>query len=245
LGDPAHREIPKLQRAGDLRHGALEESMKFSWQRESLPIGLIALMFGLAAWQWPTAPDIIPVHWNIHGQVDAWGGKFMGLLLLPLVALGVELLLRVLPGFEPKLKDDPRFQTPYYVVRVSVLLLLLAIYVFTLLSIHGRGIDAALLFPLLLGLFVAVLGAVIGKLPRNGIAGVRTRWTLSSEVSWQKSNLLGGRIFMGTGLSTMAAAFIAPFIALGLLLAGLIGGGICLLIYSHSVWKQDPDRAKL
>jgi uncharacterized membrane protein len=241
LGDPARREILKLPRAGELRRGALEESMKFSWKRESLPLGLIVLMFALAAWQWSTAPDVIPIHWNLQGQVDGWSGKSMGLLFLPLTALAVELLLAILPLFEPKLGEDGGLKA-YGLIQVAVLLLLLAIYIFMLLVIHGRALDGGFWFPLLLGLFIAAVGSAMGKLPRNGLAGARTPWTLSSELSWQKTNRLAGRIFVGSGLATVAAAFAGPVIAFSLLMTGLVGGSIFCVIYSYVVWKGDPGR---
>ena len=63
--------------------------MKISLRSELPQIVLIAVMFALAAITWPSAPDRIATHWNLHGQVDGYGGKFSGLLLLPLLALGL------------------------------------------------------------------------------------------------------------------------------------------------------------
>jgi uncharacterized membrane protein len=82
----------------------------------------------------------------------------------------------------------------------------------------------------------------MGKLPRNGVAGARTPWTLSSELSWQKTNRLAARVFIGTGLATIAAAFAGPVIAFSLLMTGIVGGSIFCVIYSYVVWKSDPDK---
>ncbi len=56
-------------------------------RRSEVPQWLMLLgMFVTAAIVWPMAPDRVPVHWNIAGDVDRYGGKFKGLLLLPLVS---------------------------------------------------------------------------------------------------------------------------------------------------------------
>ena len=57
--------------------------MKTGWRIEGPMLALVAAMFALAALSWSTAPDRIPVHWNIAGAVDRYGGRFEGLLLLP------------------------------------------------------------------------------------------------------------------------------------------------------------------
>jgi uncharacterized membrane protein len=48
---------------------------------------VLVAMFGLSAWAWLRLPAgaSIPVHWNVAGEADGYGGKFEGLLLLPLV----------------------------------------------------------------------------------------------------------------------------------------------------------------
>jgi len=52
-------------------------------------------MFALAMVTWPLAPARIPIHWNISGQVDGYGSKSVGLLLMPIVALAGYALIGV------------------------------------------------------------------------------------------------------------------------------------------------------
>src|ERR687884_226391 len=76
--------------------------MRLSLRIELAQWIIIAAMFVAASVVWPTAPDQLPVHWSIQGQADGFGGKFEGLLLLPLVTLGIYLLLAFLPRFDPR-----------------------------------------------------------------------------------------------------------------------------------------------
>ena len=58
--------------------------MNATWKADALALGMIAAMFLLAAVTWSAAPEQIPVHWNWAGQPDRFGGRFEGLLGLPL-----------------------------------------------------------------------------------------------------------------------------------------------------------------
>ncbi|MGE5199863.1 MAG: DUF1648 domain-containing protein, partial [Rhodospirillaceae bacterium] len=102
--------------------------MKTNWRIELAMLALIACMFAAALVVWPSAPSEIPVHWNAAGQVDRYGGKFEGLLLLPLMALGIYLLLRFLPNIDPGRVNYARFGGAYTAIRAGVLLLMAGIY---------------------------------------------------------------------------------------------------------------------
>jgi hypothetical protein len=57
---------------------------------------LVAGMFVIGILVWPVAPDQLPVHWNLSGAVDRYGGKPEGLFLLP-QSLLIAGPVRVLP----------------------------------------------------------------------------------------------------------------------------------------------------
>jgi len=67
--------------------------MKLSLRTELPQWIVIGAMFFAAAICWPYAPDRMPVHWNLAGEIDGYGGKFIGLLLLPLTLLGIYFLM--------------------------------------------------------------------------------------------------------------------------------------------------------
>ena len=63
---------------------------------------LIAVLFGAAAWYYPSLPDPVPSQWNLAGQVDTWTAKPMGVWLIPLIAAGMTAVLLVLPLIAPR-----------------------------------------------------------------------------------------------------------------------------------------------
>jgi uncharacterized membrane protein len=72
---------------------------------ERLGWALIVAMFALGTLTWSSAPASIPIHWDITGQVNGYGSKGTGLLLMPLVALGGYVLLWFLPALRPEQFD--------------------------------------------------------------------------------------------------------------------------------------------
>src|SRR4051794_3420776 len=81
--------------APDMRSGAA--SLDIRWQRELPQWVLIWVMFAMAAFAWDDAPERLPVHWNLAGEVDRYTGKTEGLLALPIIALVTYMLLLVAP----------------------------------------------------------------------------------------------------------------------------------------------------
>lgn len=216
--------------------------MKLAWRTEWLQWVLLAGMFALAAWSWPTAPDRIPVHWGLHGQVDRYGGKFEGLLAIPLLALAIYLLFLLLPRIDPKRANYADFSGPYAMIRIGVLAVMAAIYGMIQAWIHGRPVDIQVWVPAIVGALFVVVGSVLGRVRPNWFVGVRTPWTLSSRVSWERTNRAGGRLFLLLGAGLIA---FAPLQATWLLWAVIVGGVIGtlgLVVYSYRLWRGDPDK---
>jgi uncharacterized membrane protein len=71
-------------------------------------LALMALMGGYVASAYPHLPDRIPMHFNMAGEPDRWGGRG-GLVLLPVMAAvmtaGLYLVIRLLP----KWAANPRY----------------------------------------------------------------------------------------------------------------------------------------
>jgi uncharacterized membrane protein len=59
---------------------------------ETLAAAFLAGVFAVAGWNWASLPERIPIHFNLHGQPDNWGGKSM-LIALCLIAAAAYILL--------------------------------------------------------------------------------------------------------------------------------------------------------
>lgn len=202
---------------------------------------LIAIMFVLAAITWPSAPDRIPIHWDVSGQPDDYAGKFVGLLGLPLLAAGLYLLLRFLPRIDPLSANYAKFESVYLIVRYATLILLVAIYGLINLWIRDIRLDFSVVVPVLIGALLVVLGNYMGKVRQNWFLGIRTPWTLTSRLSWMKTHRLGGWLLVVVGGAIVVSALAgfswnATFIPVALATSALL-----LAAYSYLVWRRDPE----
>jgi len=217
--------------------------MKISWRTE-LPIWiLLAAMLVAAAMAWPTAPDRIPTHWGLDGEVNGYGGKFEGLLLIPLVALVAYGSMILLPRLDPRRFNYEKFAGAYTTLRLALVALFAAIQGIILAAVNGKQVDIQRTAPLLVGIFLVVVGGVLRRVQPNWFVGVRTPWTLSSKTSWDKTHgvaswvfIAGGILLAIAGLVGYPAGIIAAF---AVLLVGVLG----TVAYSYFAWRDAPDRS--
>jgi uncharacterized membrane protein len=216
--------------------------VKTNWRIELALLALIALMFAAALVVWPSAPPEIPVHWNASGQVDRYGGKFEGLLLLPLMALGIYLLMRYLPNIDPGRVNYARFGGAYTAIRAGVLVLMAGIYGMVIAWVLHAPVDMSRAVPVAVGALFVLFGSVLGQVKPNWFVGIRTPWTLSSTESWARTHRLGGRLFIALGL-LFAVTGLVKLGSFGLLILGAsIAVVAALVVYSYFVWRADPGR---
>jgi uncharacterized membrane protein len=205
-------------------------------------LAIIGLMFAAALIVWPSAPARIPVHWNASGDIDRYGGKVEGLLLLPTLALGIYLLMRYLPRIDPGRANYARFGGAYTAIRAGVVLLMAGIYGMVIAWVLKVPVDVSRAVPVAVGALFVLFGSVLGQVKPNWFVGIRTPWTLSSTESWARTHRLGGWIFIALGvLFAITGAF-----KLGSFGYVVIGAAIAavavLVVYSYFVWRSDPAR---
>ncbi len=216
--------------------------MKLTWRSELAMWLLLAGMFTLAAITWAWAPERIPVHWNLHQQVDRYGGKFEGLLGIPLLALGIYLLMPVVARIDPGRANYPGFWGAFTTLRLALVAFMAAIYGIIHLWLRGIEVNMGTVMPLLLGALFIVIGNLLGKLRPNWFVGIRTPWTLSSKDAWVRTHRAGGWVFIGGGFAVMAAGLVHAPWALWSAFAALLAGFLGVTVYSYFVWRSDPDK---
>jgi len=208
---------------------------------------VILAMFIIAGYVWTQIPagQEVCIHWNIAGECDDYGSKFMSILLMPIIVLGTVIMLALLPRIEPRANHIAQSHKAYIAVWSVLLLFFLGLYIILMLDVLGYGTSANIttILPILLGVLLIVIGNYLGKVRSNFFMGIRTPWTLSSELSWNKTHRLGGKLFMLQGILCLAGAiFLGSETWLYLLVGGIIALTLFLVIYSYVVWKNDEER---
>ena len=217
--------------------------MKLSWPMELAQWLVIAAMFAVAAAAWSHVPERMTTHWNMHGEVDGYGGRFAGLLLIPLLAVGLYLLLLFIPRLDPAYQNYAQFAGTYLALRFATLLFLAAIFGGMVLAALGYRIQILTVVAWSMAGLFALLGAVMKRLKPNWMVGVRTPWTLSSELSWNKTHRLAGWLFyliaalmVVWGALPNTAMFVITMASLGVSV-------LALVVYSYRVYCDDPNRS--
>jgi uncharacterized membrane protein len=122
-------------------------------------------MFVAVIWVWPSAPAQIPIHWNLAGQIDGYGSKFMGLLLLPAIALAGYALIGLVAIIRAEQFDEPALSALSW-FRLTYLALLAGIYFVIVIDIRGGNFNINYIIFSLLALMVLTSANLIQQLRR-------------------------------------------------------------------------------
>lgn len=205
----------------------------------------IVIQLALAAWALAQVgvDATVPMHWGPDGQVDAYGPAWIAVGIAPLVSIGITALFGLIPRYEPRRENLRRSSTAYRQLGIAVLALFTLMQVGVVLASTGHDVPMALLMGAGVGAMFMVLGNQLGTVRPNYMFGVRTPWTLSSDLSWEKTHRLMGRMFFLAGLALILLSLlgdaIVVFAALMVFIALILVVGFA---YSYQVWKTDPDK---
>lgn len=225
----------------------LSEASKTSL-RKLLWFGLLlyGVTMALCYWVWAQLPvdAQVPTHYGLDFDPDRYNHKNV-LLWLPQLQLLVTLLLVYLPRIEPRRLNLERSMKAYVRVGGGIMVFLSAMMLFSAYSaLVGQMLTASFL-ALLMGFLFALIGNYLGKVRSNWFFGIRTPWTLSSELAWFKTHRVTGLLFTWFGLEMIFGGLLwnhpmVLFVGVG----GIILSSIYAVIYSWWVWKSDPDKSK-
>ena len=135
--------------------------MKGNRNADWLARAVIVAMFAVAAWSWPSAPAQIPIHWNIAGQIDGYGSKFTGLLLMPIVALAGYALIGLTAVIRPE-QFEGRAMSALSWFRLAYLLVMAGVFGVIVADARGSNINMNyVLLPLLAAMTIAVVNLIV------------------------------------------------------------------------------------
>ncbi|MBU1922630.1 DUF1648 domain-containing protein [Patescibacteria group bacterium] len=212
-------------------------------KKELVPVGFVLLMFFVAASVQDTVPDKMATHWNAKGQANGWGGKFIGLYLMPLVTLFVLGLFYVIPRievleFRANIID---FEKHFLGLKIVLTGFLTCLYLVTVAINLGYNVPMNyFMIPALSGLFYYI-GYILQFIKRNFWIGIRTPWAIANDNVWNKTHTLGSRMFRWMGV-IMLAGLAAPEKSIGLILVLTLGGTFYLLAYSYVVYRREVEK---
>lgn len=201
-------------------------------------IVLVALSFVLGLYFYPNMPEQIPSHWNVQGQVDGYSSRFLGVFLIPFILTGLLLLFLFIPKIDPLKTNIETFRKYYDRFVVVVFIFMIFIQLQILFWSKGNKISPNFLMPIGLGLLFYYIGVLCEHTKRNWFIGIRTPWTLSSDIVWEKTNKLGGILFKIAGIISFFGLLAQQYAFLFIMIPVLLSVAV-LVVYSYVEFKKE------
>jgi uncharacterized membrane protein len=206
---------------------------------------VIGAMLIISAWAWARIPvgKLVPIHWGPSGQVNGYAPKAIGLFWAPGIAAMVSLLLAAFLLL-PRSETVARSTKAYVAVSTTILVFLMACHIVAVLVTVGQPINVPAAIVTMAGIMFVILGNYMGKMRRNRWMGIRTPWTRSSELCWDRTHRLGSRLFVGLGIVLIAAALagVRPEYMAVILTVGIFGVTLLVYAYSYIVWRAEQTQ---
>ncbi len=193
-------------------------------------VGLLLVSVGISAGFAPVLPDTVATHWGVNGQPDAYGSKWMSLLLFPGLMAAALVLFLVLPLMGPFRRNFEQFRVIYGRIAITVLAGFIGLHLVVLLNNAGHSLRIGGSFAVIIGAMMAVLGNWLSKVRRNFYVGIRTPWTLANDAVWERTHRLGAKLFVAFGVVLALTGLLAP--QDWMVFVVLIAGAALLVIWS-------------
>ena len=198
---------------------------------------LIAACFVAGAILYPQLPQTIASHWNSVGEVDGFMSKFWGIFLLPFLLLVLYLIYLAIPKIDPMKANIASFRSYYNGLWFLIFLFLVYIYILSLFWNLGYRFNFATAIIPAFAIFWSVLGMLLKKSKRNWFVGIRTPWTLSSDIVWEKTHWLAGKLFELTAVVILIGLWF-PNLLLWFIFIPIIATVLITIVYSFLEYRK-------
>ena len=188
-------------------------------------------------------PAEVPMHWNIHGEIDRYGSRNELFLIAGLnIFMGV--FMSAIARIDPKQKNYERFRETYDWIIIWTLGFMTVLMGVVLMETMKPGtVNISKVVCMMVGILFIVLGNMMPKVKQNFFTGVKTPWALSSDVVWNKTQRLGGKCLFFGGILILGSAYLtngSATVFLIILIAVFIS--IVPMVMSYIWYKQEMEK---
>jgi uncharacterized membrane protein len=212
--------------------------MKNSFSKELTLLIIVAVPFVYLAVIWSSLPDVVPVHWDLQGNVNRTGSKFELVLIPVLLPLLMYVIMTFAPSIDPKGKIAT-MGSKFQALKTILTIFMSALATFIIYTATGSVAPSFNFMAIFLGLLFTVLGNYFQTIKPNYFIGIRTPWALENEEVWRKTHQFGGKLWFAGGLVIILAGlflkeetYIVVFIGITILLV------VIPFVYSYREFKK-------
>jgi uncharacterized membrane protein len=216
--------------------------MKSTKRAQVIVLAVIAVAVLVGIYLYPLAPQEMASHWNEQGQVNGYMPKFWGLFLMPIITLAMFLLFTFIPKIDPLKENIKKFRKYFDSFIVLIIAFMMYVHALTLFWNFGFRFDMGRMMIPALGIVFYYCGVLIEKSKRNWLIGIRTPWTLSSDLVWEKTHKLGGKLFKASGIIAVSGVFFPKFAFL-IFIVPVILSSLFSVIYSYLEYRKTVPKS--
>ncbi|MFZ0595498.1 MAG: SdpI family protein [Flavobacterium sp.] len=196
--------------------------------KKELPIlGIVLIPFLYLAIIWTSLPERIPIHWNLNGQIEHWGSKWLLIVLVVMLPGLMYIVTLAAIKFDPKMRIY-LMGRKFYQLKFFMILFKSTVAVFFIYLVKNQSFSSPNLVYVLAGILLMVLGNYLKVIQPNYFIGIRTPWTLESRQIWKATHLFAGKLWFVGGFIIILGGLIFPdftflkgFITIGTIIAFL------------------------
>lgn len=213
----------------------MSSPIKPNIKSEIIPIIFLFLCLILSFYFYSNFPDRVAIHWNADGEIDGYSGRAFAAFFFPLLNIAIYLLMLFVPYADPRKKNYKKFENVYHIVKGALAVFLTAVYLVVGLNGLNYTMPINIVIPAGAGLLFIVIGTYLGKIKPNWFLGIRTPWTLSSDMVWEKTHRFGSKVFLFGGILIILSAFFPHYFGwfIGLFILMIFS----VILYSYLIYK--------
>jgi uncharacterized membrane protein len=215
----------------------MKKVVKISWPIFGIQLCIVASMLIAGFLLWDSLPEMMPSHWNLEGEIDAYMEKSTWIWIFPGITLLLVLMFPFFSRIDPKKEKYELFRRPWLILQMVFVGFFAYLYFVSLyLTLNPEISITGFVFGGM-GVMFILIGNYLGKVRQNWFLGIRTPWTLDNEEVWNKTQRLAGWLFLIAGLVVFAEAFIQWQIAwvMGVVIAVAV---IVPVVYSYLLHRK-------
>lgn len=216
--------------------------MKFKLQKE-LPLFLISILPALfLVYIWNDLPVRVPLHWDIHGEVNRFGNK-NELIFVGIIPIFIYLLFLFIPMMDPKKRLDS-MGNKYFTIRLVSALFVTVIILFVIYSVKEQSLLNPNYLLMIIGAFFVFLGNYFKTIKPNYFVGIGTPWTLENEIIWKTTHRFAGKLWVVGGLVVIVSCLIFnEKIALNIFFVVTAIITLVPILHSYLLFRNNPQKA--
>ncbi|MGB1250152.1 MAG: SdpI family protein [Candidatus Promineifilaceae bacterium] len=209
-----------------------------------LSLGTILFVIGSTFYTWQIVPSEADVlyRYDATGTLLSTHSKTVMMIIMPIVAVSLISLQTIYSFVEPRKANLERSLKSADATWAALLIIFVAAQIGMLSLATRSSLDIIPFVGVSFAIALMLMGNFFGKMRSNWFFGFSTSWTMESDLAWDKTHRLGGRLFFvwGCVLAVVSLMLTSPPLTLVYSIAGGILASLVLLhIYAYFMWRQD------